>query len=754
MRGLVLILTALLATTPMAAAPARVTSGEHEGFTRLVIELDEAADWTVGRTDDGYELRIDGQTLQYDLSAAFKIIGRSRVAALSADEASGALRVAIGCNCHVAPFEFRPGTIVMDLKDGPPPAQSPFEAALDGVEKAKPAEPAMEMAEINVLSTAWVDQALGQKSITIAAPLPVSEEAEQRPISAEAEDVPLPEPADEPSDEIAMALPMSPLLDPGLAPLHDELMREISRGAAQGVVAIDLPKDTEIPQARMEVAAGDQSRVGLGSLAGLRQMRIEGKGIGPADLAPQGAQCPSDEQLEVAIWGDERPIWEQISEARAGLSGEFDRPDPEAIGKAIKFYLFIGFGQEALGLIKGFDPDSEEVPLWSSLAHILDDIREENPVFSGMENCDSAGALWAILANPVGTQKPTNFRAVQRSFSALPANLRRMLGPRLIERLMAMDEGDSVDVVSNAIRRAGTGDDRGIALMEAGVAAEAGAFDKADDLLQPLLDDPGPQTEEALVAKIEGQAVRGLPLPPEILSEIEAYASERDGGPEGPKFQRALILALALTGDFRRAFDEAPPDPALQADLWRLLASLGTDDVILEQAAIAKGTAAPAEAQAVASDLAERFLTVGLPDQAQTWLAGAKSVDRVLAARIALAVQDGPSALKYLEGMEGEEAEAMRIAGLVLSGDDLAAAAAFSRAGDEQSASRALARARDWSALGREGQAEWQQTALELTSPAADGTAGPLAEATALADQALGTRDAVRALLAAVPRVE
>ena len=62
----------LLLATGASAAPILVRSGEHDGFTRLVMEYGAAIDWQVGRTDDGYELRIAKQPPDYDFTEAFK----------------------------------------------------------------------------------------------------------------------------------------------------------------------------------------------------------------------------------------------------------------------------------------------------------------------------------------------------------------------------------------------------------------------------------------------------------------------------------------------------------------------------------------------------------------------------------------------------------------------------------------------------------------------------------------------------------
>ena len=51
---LALVLWVLLAGQ-LAAAPVLVKTGEHEGFTRLVMEFPAPVDWQMGRSADGAE---------------------------------------------------------------------------------------------------------------------------------------------------------------------------------------------------------------------------------------------------------------------------------------------------------------------------------------------------------------------------------------------------------------------------------------------------------------------------------------------------------------------------------------------------------------------------------------------------------------------------------------------------------------------------------------------------------------------------
>jgi hypothetical protein len=181
----------------------------------------------MGRSADGYELRVVGQPANYDLSEAFKLIGKSRLAAIWVDAQTAGLRIGIACGCHAIPFEFRPGIVVIDLRDGPPPNGSSFEAALHPVSANK-----------NVVADGgydWQKQVLAELRGDVAPNAPRGIFA--RPASS----------------------------DPALQSLRESLLHQLSRGASQGIVDIGPALPAPPPPSQAFAAA----RVELGELPGV-----------------------------------------------------------------------------------------------------------------------------------------------------------------------------------------------------------------------------------------------------------------------------------------------------------------------------------------------------------------------------------------------------------------------------------------------------------------------------------------------------
>ncbi|MFC3119234.1 hypothetical protein ACFOHS_17695 [Jhaorihella thermophila] len=65
------ILVALLFPTFAAAAGLKVQSGEHDGFTRLVLPLPSGAVWDVTEKHRSVEIRILSNDAKFDTSQVF-----------------------------------------------------------------------------------------------------------------------------------------------------------------------------------------------------------------------------------------------------------------------------------------------------------------------------------------------------------------------------------------------------------------------------------------------------------------------------------------------------------------------------------------------------------------------------------------------------------------------------------------------------------------------------------------------------------
>jgi hypothetical protein len=699
-------------SAPVGAETARVISGEHAEFTRLVVELAEATDWTVGRTAMGYGFATTA-TVQpgYDLSRVWDRIPRSRLQALRVDPDSGALLLTLACDCHVFPFEYQPGMVVLDIRNGAAPAGSVFEATL---------------------STATVPPLRGQPPLArMVKPYDWLDQARVPPPAAPMEGFRFP---------IAQGTA-------ALDPLRNELLLQLSRGAADGVIDMALPGKPEVPEVQ---GMGDLSGalIRIGTLPGLEV------GLGPADTDQVPNEgCLPDDAIALPGWGDGRKPLDLLVEARAGLYEEFDTLSPDALRRAIMLHLYLGFGAEALqygALLPGSDSDPDLAPLLS-MARLIDGESDPTSPFLPMLGCDGSAALWATLAHSVlsaGTKVNTD--AVIRSFHALPPHLRAHLGPRLATLLLEID-ADAARMIRDAIKRtpdvpAGTVD-----LIDAAAELQAARPEEALGHAETAVLEDGSGLA-GLVVLVEAHFQSGLPLSPEIAGSLQALPEVAQEDTE--RHSRALLLALALSGQVEAAFAFAGPDHPDTADLWRVVARQAEDDPFLAHAVLQPANPAPSVDPDVALAISVRLSDLGFPEAALVWLGPVGAADpperRLAAARAELALGNARRTLQLLSGLAGPEDLALQAAAHQQLGAYGAAGLALERAGQADDSTRLAAWDSNWDLLQAKGSPAWADAAA-LVDPVLAEDAGPLAQGQSALDDSAAARLAIRTLLAEVP---
>lgn len=712
------------------AGPAVVTSGEHPGFTRLVMQFNGPVDWQVGRALDGYVLRLNGERPSYNLDKAFDLIGKSRLAALWADPASGDLHFGIACACYAIPFEFRPGVIVVDLRDGKPPKGSSFENPLDVSAPVAGSAPAPAPLGSPVAYD-WISLTAEHLHTIMGSSLDAALAT---------------------SDAGGLAA------DPALDALRTSLMEEMSRGASQGIV--DMAKPTKAT----ETQTGNLGPSVLIHLGETPNLVIRQKGFAEAPLTAKGATCISDDQLDLPVWGSSRPVSDQIGPERQGLTAEFDKPDLDAVTRAVRFQLFLGFGAEARSALRAFPGALPDKAIWDSMARILDGLPDPAPAFAGMQDCGTTAALWASLASP--TARPTSDlgkAAVLRNFSALPPHLRRQLGPALVGNFLSVGDMPVATALRDAVLRAPGDPGPAIVLMQAAMDRALGQPGKSEAKLEPLARAAGPSSADALAALVEQRAVLGQSVGFDQVQALEGYLKERKNTAAAPIYQHALILAHTASGDFDRAFAEAPLAPDTLALIWQILAQSGPDSALLAHATLPDATPSPPQAKAAAALIADRMLGLGLANQASNWLKLVEKPPALLEARIRLAQGDPRAALQSLRSDDSDPSLAIKAQALTALHDEKGAADIFARLGKPIQEMSALSRSQAWDVLARSGPDTWKAVASIVAPPSEvqtgtvvakvetpNGTDGTLAHNKTLIAGSAATRDAINALLNSV----
>lgn len=739
MRGILAMVLALLTLAlPTSAEVARVKSGEHFDFTRLVIVAPGVKDWSFGRRPDGYELRLDSADWQYDLTGVFDLIPRKRLASITGDPETGRLRLAIACPCHAIPFEFRPGLIVVDLRDGPPPAVSSFEQTLDETSQAtvppvflpprpvpRPEINAAPSPEVGGAAYNWLDQSSAPERTATSTPAN--------------KDLPLRSGGD------------------ALDPLRQALLAQMSIGLTNGIIDLAEP-GTGPKSATAATTASDWSRVVLGELPEASANFAVQK-AGP--MTPDGSSCITDEKVSLHEWASGDPVSSTIGQIRQGLLGEFDRPDPTVLASAAQKLIYLGFGAEARQLLEAFPPEEPQPDrkILLSLARLVDGQSDPAGPFATMALCHSTAALWAVLSTDVALVPGNlNDASLRRGFSALPPHLRRALGPGLVDRFLAAKNEVAVVALRDAIERGERGGDPTLSVLDARIELSDGRPKEAETRAAKVLADPGPATAEAILALVDARTAQNAGIDVKTITTVEALLAEEAGTARDPALRRALILARFGAGDVPGAFDALSDAPWVTDEIWTLLAKRGDDSDLLTQAILPKGKAVEV-APATGAILAERLLALGLAEPALRWLGqpGPEwDAERfVVYGRGLLAAGRAQAAISALADQSTPEAMVVRAEAMVQLGMTETAARTFEEAGDPDMATAARSWAEDWAGLAKSGPENWATTALRLTTGRMEAieadTAGALQRGADLVGNSAADRASVEALLRAVP---
>lgn len=831
--SLLLLVVAAAIGSGARAEPVRVRTGEHPDFTRVVLQFARPTAWTIGRTPQGYGLRLGRSEVALDLTGAFDLIPRTRIKAMSTDAGEADLQIVTDCACHVVAFEDRAGILVIDLFDGAAPPLSRFETALQGpVGPAAPSRAAAALltgtepaptASGRLLSLFW------KRTLDPQAPAPADPKGAEMAVLADAASLPAsvghsgadpvaanPQTFETVATRAVPAAAPAKLTDGALPQAHSAatdlpdptfqlrpgssridtargiLLQELSRAASQGLVEVvqpDRPLLTTAPRGPDPVAAAPEpppeptDHVTIKAETSIDRDAL----LEPASrsVTPDGVSCIPDAVLALPEWGDDRPAAEQISERRQALVGEFDAATAESVAAMAHLYLYLGFGAEAGETLRAFPVKVPESDLLAILGSLMDDREPDPGRLAAMADCDGTASLWAVLATPqLVLGQAVDTRAVIRNFSALPLHLRRLLGPRLSNRFLAIGDEATARTIQGAVTRAAGDPGAEARVVDAKLDLTHDDTAAAETTLANVVAEDGAASPEALILLIETRIEQGMTVDKATVDTAAAMAFEHRGTPLGSQLARIEVLATAASGNFDGAFatlavqtgvgPEATPTE-LDEDLFALLAGKADDATFLRHMFGAADRLVMADlSRGLRQGLAGRMVDLGFPDQARSVLAAApvpKAADRMLLARIALADQDPGAALRDIEGMAAPEAELIRGEALSVLGYDAGASGAYVAAGQSAKAASASWRAGDLATAGALGTDE-QRAAIRAVAPdlaaaaeprssdPAAATAaepsgaeipGPLARNRALLAESEATRASLEQLLTAFP---
>lgn len=718
--GVLLLVLALLSPI-RTAAQAFVQAGEHRNFTRVVTQLPDGIEWTVAQQGRQITLTLPGHQAGFDIGEVFDLIPRDRLARIASQ--SDRLILDLACDCRVAAFDVSGGYVALDILS--PDARS----SVDLVPILPPLTPQVALSTDATLPNIKPDR------------FPVLQGASPQPVP-----VPnllmadLPEPRRVPPDAIApvdapSSSAPSPLgretIDPNarqlLLEIQDRLSREMGTAATRGVLEPRGPSalpDITRPQIDTDVFADDLPPDLEGEQAGqaLSNIRISTSMDLPALQGEEGSHvslngvvCPAPDTFDLTTWTDGRAFDTQVSALRQALFGEFDRLDTDIARRLARTYLYFGFGAEAKQVLQLDTELARAEHLLLAMAEIFEQghAQPSAPLLD-LTDCASDTALWAVMAHEtLPTEMVIDPAPTLLALNSLPAHLRRILAPGLSNRFLAHGEVDAAAAALRSLERLPNELPPEAQLAQAKVTLKTGESDAGKEQLQDVIETGADPSPDALIALIHEKIAQDQPIDAMTAGLVEAYAKELEETALGPDLREAHVLALMKSGQFDRAFDVADAldeddvgtkSTKLQGFMLRELTTAADDVIFLDHVFQQSNQVLSTLPRRDRLNLIERLLTLGFAQSAQRLINTLPDrpphpPSRILAARIALALDQPIQAHNSLEGIDDVQANLLRAQAKRAAGDHAEARDLFNGANQDWDAVQAGWLAEDWENL-------------------------------------------------------
>lgn len=755
-RALWIIAGCWLAAAAASAQSVPIRSGEHDGFSRLVLQVPPGTAWDLQQQGANATLELKGLNIRFDTSGVFDKIPKSRLTAIRQTDRGAPLNLALGCNCPVTAFLQSDVFLVVDIADPTDQNRPQLMPA--------PTGPAYRFAAGPSSTLPVLPSALGQ--LTHPDHLPShSPDHLPTPQREQHAAMPLPKPAQSATSGTARGdfRVTAPAAELNLTQIR--LLEEISRAANQGL----LTPRTELDPASSDEPAPaksvpEQLNLRATSRADLDRPQIQIRNT--PDTAE--SRCLPGELVDVPSWADDRPFAHQLGDLRAKLVSETGMFQEEAAIKLAQFYIFQGFGSEAASLLQKVNSTDQSSTILRAIAHQLDAPQPQRfDIFDDQRECATDVALWAFLAES-GRPKapaPDTATAILRAFSKLPKHLKKHLGPRLSRQFLLAENPERASEVLRAIDPAHPEPEDAQTMVQADIDLKKGKTDSAQKALQKVVEGQSEHSPQALIELIQTSYDSGKPPGKPLSGLADAYHTEFKGTDLGNALKRALILALIMENNFEQALSRYTEglktgdlqDKALVSDIYLAATDRADDSSFLALTLDDLQKIDQRLSQPALTQVAERILNLGFAEQAEALLnqqpAGRRNADRrLLRARIALANRKPNRALVELAGLQSAAADPLRAQALSLIGEFDSAAESYDTLQTPEQVARSRWLQGAWDLMPADGAGRFGEAAdlaenLGSETPPAE---GPLSEARILLETSAQTRADIEALLSTV----
>lgn len=683
------IWVALFASTA-TAEPIVVFSGEHQGYSRVVMNVPENSNYQAQHVLGQVKVTFNQHRGGFDHKRVFNRISRARIDDVTNTPSSVTFHLA--CDCKVSLFKVDANHIALDVAD-------------DGI----------------------------QLKTTL---LPLKVESKNRPIVEKSQPTPPPssdddsrsKPASAITDQVIARKPLNETEQILLENMQKKLALELGSAATRGILQLspnlkfkNMPKRPQIDVSELQ-AQGPAHILDTN----IRPFRENFRVTTSSDLEPSqkdvtsaqsinGFVCPTDQAVDIENWANQSNFQQTIGKLRPSLFSEFDRLDTEAAVQLAKAYLHFGFGAEARRILEMEQQLAKKNEILLGFADILEnDHAAWSTQLKALTDCDGDIALWAILAHKkLASDSPVNRKAVLLALNKLPLHLRKFLAPSLSRKLLEYGDPENAASALRSLERTSDGLTPSGKLAQAHIDLQNGEITSGQAHLEAVAEMNEEVSPKALVALVESQLDSDQPLSHETAGLVAAYAKELHHTKLGPQLRRAHVLALVKSGQFDSAYSEliqldglvdTEAAVELRLTMLRELTKSASDIIFLEYAFAQQTSDIEKLSPSDSTAFSARLLELGFAELAHlvidTTRTNSPSSERqLLASRIALALDQPQLAIAELFDINSDAAARLRADAHKRAGQHNQAHDLYKTANQDEQAARAAWLSDDWQKL-------------------------------------------------------
>lgn len=486
------------------AQPVTVQSGEHDGFTRLVLDIGATRDWQLEKGDRQYRLMLDPPVADFAIGAVFDRIARRRLSDLVVADG---LVLSLACDCDIAASRYQQRYLVLDIRTATP-SQAP---AFGDLGRSVP------MTQAAVMATATL---------------------------------PMPRPA--PTIDLEQAARI--------------MAAQLARAAAQGLLQASEgrpmtdadPLPMVGPLADMTMPPPPASAVEITDLVMLSlpiRAATALDGVIPATITmTETGHEPgcTGSALNIYDWPAGAAFYEGLGGLRVALFDARDQLQPRAVLALARHYLSFGFGAEAGFWLAQID---SAPPMLFALAALVDDLPgphfppEDDPLACGDEEL-----LWRYLDGAFDPTRLTSEEAgrLQRTTASLPGPLRDLIAPRIARALHRDGFENEARNLRDHLWRGGRLSAGGLLRLDRDLGLSVSDPQEMRTALATALRDAGGEGVAALAHAMHFDRETGALPDPQHIAVAEAMLREHEISPATVPLWHELVLAHGATGDHDR----------------------------------------------------------------------------------------------------------------------------------------------------------------------------------------------------------